>query len=65
MCAREVCAEGQMLKRFCVVVEHGADFVHVGKAIVIFGTEGEAFERGKFGHADCVKVPSTGSKKEV
>jgi hypothetical protein len=51
--------ESAMRERIGVVVEHGADFVHIGKAIVIFGTESEAFEGNKFRHADCVKVPPT------
>lgn len=48
-----------MLERICVLVEHDADFIHIGNAIVILSTEGETFEGSKFGDADRVKVPST------
>jgi len=59
VCAGEIGAERQVRERICVVVENGADFVHVGDAVVILGTESEAREGGEFGDADCVKVPSS------
>jgi hypothetical protein len=62
--AREIRAECQVRKRVCVIVEHGADFVHVGDAVVILGSEGEAFEGGKVRDANCVKVPTAGNKRE-
>ena len=59
MGACEIGAERQMFERVCVVVEHGADFIHVGDAVVILGAEGEALKGSKCGDADCIKMPST------
>jgi len=57
--AWEIRAERQVSERVCVVVENPADFVHIGDAVVVLGTEGEAREGAKFGDADRVKVPPT------
>jgi len=62
--AGEIRAERQVRERIRVIVEHGADFVHVGNAIVVFGTEGEPREGVEFGDADRVKVPSTEDRKK-
>ena len=42
MGACEICTQREMSERICVIVEHGADFVHIGNAIIILGAEGEA-----------------------
>ena len=62
--ACEIRAERQVRERIRVIVEHGADFVHVGNAIVVFSTEGEPREGVEFGDADRVKVPSTEDRKK-
>jgi len=51
-------------ERIRVIVEHGADFVHVGNAIVVFGTESEPREGVEYGDADRVRVPSTEDRKK-
>jgi hypothetical protein len=50
-----------------VVVEHSADFIHIGNAVIVLGAEGETLEGVKCRDADCIKVPSTetGKKKLV
>ena len=62
--ACEIRAEGQVRERIRVIVEHGADFVHVGDAVVVFCTEGEPREGVEFGDANRVKVPSTEDRKK-
>jgi len=42
--AWEIRAERQVSERVCVVVENPADFVHIGDAVVVLGTEGESRE---------------------
>ena len=57
MHAWEIRAKRQVSERVCVVVENPADFVHIGDAVVVLGTEGEARKGTKFGDADRVEVP--------
>ena len=59
MGARQKCNQRQMFERICVVVEHSANFVHIGNAIVILGAERKAVEGVKCRDANCVKVPPT------
>ena len=61
MRACEICAQREMFERICVIVEHGADFVHIGNAVVILGAEREALKGTKCRDTDCIKVPSTGT----
>ena len=56
MGACEICTQCEMFERIYVIVEHGADFVQIGNAVVIHGAEGEAFEGNKRRDADCIKV---------
>lgn len=64
MHAWEIRAKRQMSERVCVVVENPADFVHIGDAVVVLGTEGEARKGVKFGDADCVEVPPSRNRKK-
>lgn len=62
--AWEIRAERQVSERVRVVVQNPADFVHIGDAVVVLGTEGEAREGAKFGDAHRVKVPATTNRKK-
>ena len=59
MGARQVCNQRQMFERICVVIEHCANFIHIGNAIVILGAKGKAVEGVECRDANCIKVPPT------
>lgn len=42
MGARQICNQRQVFERICIIVEHCANFVQIGNAIVILGAEGNA-----------------------
>jgi len=44
MGACQVCNQRQVFERIGVIVEHSANFVHIGTAIVILGAEGKMVE---------------------
>jgi hypothetical protein len=46
-----------MFERIGVIVEHSANFVHIGNAIVILSAEGKAVEGVECRNANCIKVP--------
>ena len=59
MRACQVCNQCQVFERIGVIVEHSANFVHIGNAIVILGAEGKAVEGVECRDANCIKVPPT------
>lgn len=64
MGARQVCNQRQVFESIGVIVEHSANFVHIGNAIVILGAEGKAIEGVECRDANCIKVPPTDTFKK-
>ena len=64
MGACKICTQRQMFERIRVIVQHSADFVHIGNAVVVLGAKGKALEGGKCRDANCIKVPSTETGKD-